>query len=157
MAGLYQHCKQIAPLPALIGLLFVPVYACFNLFVYLAQVLMVPRLMTLIGSVSAGSANGEMVRQMLQSQEGSIVSLLNCLAYAILAIPSILFGLILARRNFLTITGGVLLILNGVACVLGLIGAASGIRPLTTFGTMAGGVLFLLALAFLSVAFLRAE
>lgn len=56
--------------------------------------------------------------------------------------------------NYLVVVGGLLLALNGVACILGVVGFLAGDAFLSQ-GVMIGGVLFLLALFLMSWAFLR--
>jgi hypothetical protein len=79
---------------------------------------------------------------------------LNNLAYAILGIPSIVFGMALSRRGSSTRLPGVLLALNGVACIIGIASVVSG-SGLLQQGSIIGGALFLLALIPLSLTFLR--
>ncbi len=74
----------------------------------------------------------------------------NNLAYALLGIPSIIFGLVLLFTNKLPTLSTILLVLNGVACILGVIGVFLGNR-LLSFGSLAGGVLFLVALIPLAI------
>jgi hypothetical protein len=69
----------------------------------------------------------------------------NGLAYAVLGIPSILFGLLLWKHPGALRWGGLLLALNGAACILGLIGFLTG-NALLTQGVMIGGFLFLAAM-----------
>jgi hypothetical protein len=95
-----------------------------------------------------------MLRQMLQQWPGSAVSVLNNLAYAILGIPSIIFGMALSRRDRSSRLPGILLALNGVACIIGVAGVVLG-SGLLAQGSIVGGTLFLLALIPLRMTFLR--
>ena len=95
-----------------------------------------------------------MLRQMIQQWPGSAVNVLNNLAYAILGIPSIIFGMVLSRRGRSTRLPGILLALNGVACIIGMVGVVLG-SGLLAQGSIVGGALFLLALIPLSMTFLR--
>jgi hypothetical protein len=72
------------------------------------------------------------------------------LAYALLGIPSIIFGLLMFREKSPLKVAGALLALNGVACILGIVGFLARSAPLS-LGTLAGGVLFLLALVPMSL------
>ncbi|MFZ5946073.1 MAG: TetR/AcrR family transcriptional regulator [Bacillota bacterium] len=83
--------------------------------------------------------------QFIQGWSGSAVSVFNQLAYAILGIPSIIFGVLLIKNKKLSTLGGWLLTLNGISCIIGLIGTAANNRVLV-IGSVAGGALFLFAL-----------
>ena len=93
---------------------------------------------------------------MIQAWPGSAIGILNGLAYAILGIPSIVFGLLLIRGSAMIRAAGVLLVLNAIACFAGPIGLVAGIKVLE-MGTVVGGFLFLLALFPLTVGFLRMD
>ncbi|MBN1919995.1 MAG: hypothetical protein JW892_02020 [Anaerolineae bacterium] len=56
-----------------------------------------------------------------------------------------LYGALLWRRSGALHWGGVLLALNGVTCILGMIGTLTG-SMLLSQGVMIGGILFLAAL-----------
>jgi hypothetical protein len=148
-ADLYSYLKSSAPPCIVIGYVFVPVYTMFNLVVYLSQVTLVPRLLELRGNPVAGAVADVLLQQALQSLPTSSVAFFNGLAYAILGIPSILFGWILWPRQGCLRWGGLLLALNGVACILGVIGLFTS-NELLSLGTVIGGVLFLPALFLLS-------
>jgi len=90
---------------------------------------------------------------MVQAWPGSVVNVLNNLGYAVLGVPSIMFGSLLARRRSLRYAG-LLLALNGVACIVGLVGIAAG-SELLSLGSIVGGAVFLVALGPLSVGLLR--
>ncbi len=142
---LYRRYREAAPDWALVGLVFVPVYAVFNLFAYLSQVSVVPGLVALWQRTEYHAAADLLLRQMLQQWPGSGVAFFNGLAYALLGIPSIIFGFLMFREKSLLKVAGVLLALNGAACILGVIGFLERSTSLR-IGTVAGGVLFLLAL-----------
>ena len=145
--GLYVICRDEAPLWAVMGLVFVPIYGVLNLFAYVSQLTIVPRLAAL------QPASDLLLAQMVQAWPGSVVNILNNLGYAVLGIPSIVFGWLLSRRPRLR-WAGVLLALNGVACVVGLVGIAAG-SELLSLGSIVGGAIFLVALVPLSVGLLR--
>jgi hypothetical protein len=147
-AGLYVLCKTEAPLWASIGAAFVPIYGLLNLFAYLSQITIVPRLVVL------QPASDLLLAQMVQGWSGSAVNVVNNLGYAVLGIPSILFGVLLGKRGALLRLAGILLALSGVASIIGMAGivAQSAVLGL---GSLAGGVVFLAALIPLSVALLR--
>jgi hypothetical protein len=87
-----------------------------------------------------------LLKHTLQILPGSTVGFFNGLAYAILGIPSIIFGwtLVTNESRPLQISGW-LLTLNGIACFIGVVGNLIG-HEILTMGTVLGGVLFWLAL-----------
>jgi hypothetical protein len=155
-AGLYVVVRPQAPLWAAIGVVFVPIYGLLNLFAYLSQLTIVPRLAAL------GPTFEPLLAQMIQAWPGSAVNVINNLGYAVLGMPSIIFGVLLrtGRRdsggrisNGLR-WGGTLLALSGGASIVGIVGIAAQI-PVLELGSIVGGVLFLAALVPLSAAWLR--
>jgi hypothetical protein len=74
--------------------------------------------------------------------------------YALLGIPCIIFGIILAHKGRLWRIAGWLLALNGLACILCIFGITIK-NDLLSLGSLIGGVLFLAALFPLSLAFWR--
>jgi len=58
--------------------------------------------------------------QLIQANNHTLVSYINDLAYAILGIPSIIFGLLLKKEN--KKYSGNFLFLNGVLRILGIVG-----------------------------------
>jgi hypothetical protein len=155
MGSLYSLLKPQAPGMALIALLFVPVYAAFNLIVYLSQITVVPALLALRSMPEYAPAVTVLLGQALQAWPASAVYVINNLAYALLGIPSIVYGVLLARRGRWFRMGGVLLALNGAACILGVLGILAG-DPILSNGSTLGGGLYLLALLALAPAFFRA-
>lgn len=144
-AVLCSYLKSSAPPWIVIGFVFLPVYTMLNLVVYLSQVTLVPWLLELRGDPVVGAFADLLLQQVLQSLPTSGISFVNGLAYAILGIPSILFGWILWPLRGPLRWVGFLLALNGVACILGIIGLFTG-NALISLGTVIGGVLFLPAL-----------
>ena len=154
MAGLYVYCKPVEPFWSVLAVVFVPVYCVLNLVAYFSQITVVPRLLELAQNPETGAMAEFLLRQMLQSWSDSAVSIFNNTAYGILGIPSIIFGAILYKARPSLRVGGVLLALNGVACIVGVIGYVLRNR-LLSWGSMIGAVLFLLALFPLCWVFLR--
>ncbi len=152
--GLYLYSKSTAPASSLVGLVFVPIYATMNLFVYLSQITIVPHLVPFLSEPEYAAATNLMLRQLIQEWPASGVSFFHNLAYGLLGIPSILFGLILFRRSLSLRLGGILLALNGVACILGVVGILIG-SELLGLGSVVGGVFFLIALIPLGLTFWR--
>jgi len=153
-AALYVYCRTGAPLWSAIAVVFIPVYGLFNLVAYFSQLTVVPRLVELSQNPQFRSLAEFLLRQTIQQWPGSTVSIFNNLAYAILGIPSIIFGVILYRMPWSYRLGAVLLALNGIACILGAIGIALQ-NSLLSMGSIVGAVFFLLALIPLSWAFLK--
>ena len=154
MAALHAYLKPAAPPWIVIGLVFTPVYGVLNLVVYLSQVAIAPALLALRSDPLYGAAADVLLRQVLQVWPVSGMAFFNGLAYAILGIPSILYGALLWQRRGALRWGGTLLVLNGVVCILGVIGFLVESPPLR-MGTLAGGVLFLLVLFPLSWGLLK--
>ena len=113
----YQYLKSDHPILSAIGLVFVPLYGIFNLLVYLSQITIVPIL---------ASRNAETLAQWLQIWPQSTIAILNQVAYTLLGISSILFGIAFIRKDHAVHLAAWLLILNGIACILGLIGVLIG-------------------------------
>lgn len=137
--ALRQYNAEISPL----GQIFTSVYAVINLVVYSTQISVIPYLIALMKSSPQPELYQIIIAQLVQSWPGSAFAVFNQLGYAILAIPSVIYGLLLLRER--VTWGGRLLILNGMACIVGFIGTITKIEALAT-GSVAGGVLFLAAL-----------
>lgn len=148
--ALYVRYRQAAPLPGLMGLVFIPAYTTLNLVVYLLQITAVPVLLAQIEVPGTEIA----LRLLLQSWPGSSAAFFNNLAYALLGVPSILYGGLLWKEAGLLRLSGVLLALNGAACILGIIGSLLALATLEA-GSLVGGALFLAALIPLSWEMLR--
>jgi hypothetical protein len=157
MSGLYAYCRTALPQWRVVGLVFVPIYGTLNLLAYLSQITLVPALLEAAADPALTDAAYLLLRQSLQLLPSSVVGFFNGLAYAILGIPSIIFGraLIKGEERLLQISGW-LLLLNGIACILGVIGYLSG-SELLSLGTLLGGAIFWLALFPLTFVFLRGQ
>jgi len=153
-AALYEFCRPMSPAWAAIAITFVPVYGAMNLLVYLSQVTIVPRLVHLMGVAEHRTLSAFVLRQLIQQWPDSAVFVLNNLGYAVLGIPSLIFGILLFEAARSLRSSGVLLALSGVASIVGFIGIALGNTVLSN-GSIVGGVLFLLALMPMSWVFLR--
>ena len=144
---LYGYVKDPARRVAFAGLILVPVYGVMNLVCYGMQISLVP---ALAARALAGGETMARVSRLIQANPDSLVGYLNGLAYAILGVPSILYGILLYRRS--KKWSGALFMVNGVLCIFGIIGYAAGSKLLSA-GTILGGIAFLLALAALVVEF----
>jgi hypothetical protein len=91
---------------------------------------------------------------MVQAWPGSAVNVLNNLGYAVLGVPSIIFGLLMSGESPSMRVAGILLALSGVASIVGLVGIVIQSAALG-LGSIVGGVVFLAALVPLSVTWLR--
>ncbi len=150
---LYLHFKSRFPVLSLSGLLFVPVYAAYNLFVYISQVSVVQKIITIYEGKLSEDLLQVLLGQFIQLWEHSTIAFINNYAYAILGIPSVLFGMAIFRmKPGLGRATGLLLILSAFACFLGIIGIISGNQVLT-YGSAIGGGLFFISLIGMSIIF----
>ena len=153
-AVLHTTHRLRSPAWSFIDLVFVPVYSVLNLTIYISQITVVPRLVTLMGQPGLQPAATALLSQSLQVWPESSAGILNSLAYAVLAIPSIIYGTLLWGQRTALRVGGALLIANGIACILGFMVVILD-SPLLQLGTVLGGVLFLAALVPMIIAFLN--
>jgi hypothetical protein len=125
-----------------------------NLVAYLSQITLVPLLVQFRQTTAYQPAADIILRLAIQAYPASTTGYFNNLAYALLGIPSIIFGIILFNKSNLWRIAGCLLALNGAACILGILGLTIQ-NSLLSLGSLVGGVLFLAALFSLSLAFWR--
>jgi hypothetical protein len=144
-AALFLYIRLAAPVWSLIGMAFVPVYGCLNLVAYLSQITIVPELLRLRAMPDHQAFSEFLLQQVVQQWPHSAVFAFNNLAYALLGIPSIVFGVVILRTSFLLRTGAIPLGLSGVASILGFLGIVAR-NAWLAHGSLVGGVLFLLAL-----------
>lgn len=149
-AALHIRYSAAASQLGRIAFSFTPVYCTLNLMVYTLQLSVVPNLL------DAGDPVSERLLEtlLLQAWPGSAIAFINGLAYAVLGIPSILYGRLMMREGSLLGLAGLLLALNGIACMLGVAGFVVG-SSLLGLGTVIGGVFFLLALIPMGIVFIR--
>jgi hypothetical protein len=119
---------------------FVIVYGVLNVFCYGSQVFLIP---ALARKALAAAEDFDKTANLIQAYSPSLVAFANGLAYAILGIPSLLAGLSFYGAN--KKVSGVLLVTNGVLCLIGLLGFIVKNR-LLMMGTMLGGIAFLFSL-----------
>lgn len=151
-AGLYLYFAAEFHTWSLIALVFIPIYGVLNLFSYLSQLTIIPSLLSLKETTENPSSYDMLIGQMVHMLPGSTVTMLNSLAYAVLGIPSIIFGWFMLNEGILMSAAGVLILLNGAACIVGIVGLAIQNAHLR-LGTLIGGVLFAIALVPLVIAF----
>jgi hypothetical protein len=147
-AALYLEHRAAAPALSLIGILFVPAYAALNLVVYLSQVTVVPHLLAERSDPASRALADFALRQTIQMWPASAIAIVNSLAYAVLALPSLAFGWQLRNGGPRRRLGGLLLGLSGLSSLVGFSGVVLRSSALG-LGTLVGGVLFLLALVFI--------
>lgn len=154
--GLYLYCKSSEPELSMIGLIFIPVYCMFNLFSYFSQIIIVPKVLSYQNVADNDVIFNIFLGQMVQGWQGSAVSVINNFAYAILGVPSIAFGVALLKKRKFAKVSGIFLILNAVACIIGIIGILAG-NKIIGMGSAVGGVLFIIALVFLCFMFFKED
>lgn len=153
MAGLYLYSRDRLPAWSTITAVFIPIYGTLNLVAYLSQVAVVPRLVDLQATDPAVDL---LLQELIHLAPGSTVAFINGLAYAVLSIPLVVFGLVLLKEGSLLRAAAWLFLLAAVADVLGLVGIlinSSGLR----LGLLVGGVFYLLALIPSTIAFMGDE
>lgn len=155
-AGLYSNLRDEAPGWNQVALAFVPIYGVFALMAYLSQLTLVPSLLGWLDDPETAGAARLLLAQTMQNWPGSFINFLNNLAYGLLGAPSIVFGGLLARRGALFKAAGVLLVLNGIACIIGVAGILAG-SEILSWGSVVGGVFFLLALPPLALGYYRVQ
>lgn len=143
---LYYCCKPFNPEWSLAGLIFIPVYCLLNLIVYVLQITVIPRLADLMSNSPYPQSYEVILGQLVQGWPGSAISVLNQLAYAVLGISSIIFGVLILKSRRLSALASWLLLLNGIACIIGLVGTMTDYQALTS-GSVVGGALFIFSLA----------
>jgi hypothetical protein len=137
---LYEYIKEKSSLLAIIGLSFVPAYGLLNLVCYSIQISYVPDLA--LHAVKNGIDANILVAQLIQANAQSIIGFLNGMAYALLGIPSVLYGIVLLKKSMQL--SGLFLSLNGISCIIGIIGNLFHSQLLSSLIGI-GGVLFLIS------------
>jgi hypothetical protein len=150
LAGLYDRCRADDPLWATVGLVFAPIYGIANLVAYLSQVFVVPDLLALYRRPETEVVARTLLGLTIQDWQPSAIATLNGLAYAMLGIPSIIFGLLLAREPGKRRVGGWLLALSGVLSFIALVGLAVD-RPALAATTLVSGVVYLVAVVLIGM------
>ena len=157
MGGLYLYCSSTLPVLSIVGLVFVPVYGTLNLIAYLSQITLIPALLKSTSVPAVADTAYFLLEHTLQMLPGSIVAFFNNLAYAILGVPSMIYGWAITTNQHRALRiAGLLLILNGIACILGFIGILLNIDFLS-LGTILGGGIFWVSLFPMSYVFLRRD
>jgi hypothetical protein len=139
---LYMYFNTKNPISSKLGIVFIPVYAAYNLFAYVSQISIVQQ----IQNISEYSQDSEYIQviltQLTQAWSQSSIAFINNYAYAILGIPSLLFGILFLKKSLIGKITGWFLIINAIACVFGIVGIVMNNKFLT-LGSAIGGVAFL--------------
>jgi hypothetical protein len=131
----------------LIALIFVPIYSIMNIFVYGAQITVIPMLLLLMEVVEYQNVIKGLILMLTQFYPGTIVNTINLLAYGVLAVPSIIFAFMLFKEsNIAKKISGILLGLNGISCIISIVALMSLFYPLAAITSMFGVFLTLLSL-----------
>ena len=144
---LYGYLSNINRTVALVGIVFIPVYGAINLVCYSLQITVVPSLA--VGALNAGSDVG-LVSQLILYDNQSILGFVYGLAYFILGIPSIIYGLMFVKNG--KKCSGFLLIIHGLLYVVGIVGFLFQNFALSQ-GLNFGAIVFLICLVFLILDF----
>jgi hypothetical protein len=86
---------------------------------------------------------------------GTAIEALNALSYAVLAIPQIIFGVIMYRKAKGLRAGSVLMAVSGVLSVIALVGVGLQNGSLAMISSFAGGGMYMVSLAIIGVFFVR--
>ena len=152
--GFYLYCRDDAVYWSAMGIVFIPIYGFGNLASYLSQVFVVPHLLALYRQPETEAIAQVLLGLAIHNWYGTAIEALNALSYAVLAIPQIIFGVIMFRKAKGLRVGSVLLALSGILSM----GAFMSIglqNAVPTMMTMVGGVMYMISLAIIGVFFLR--
>ena len=147
---LYFHKKH--PILSMSGIIFVPIYAAYNLFAYTSQISIVQHIQDVYTNTEYASQLPVLLSQLIQAWNKSSVAFMNNYAYAILGIPSITFGIAFLRKSLINKFTGWCLIISAIACIIGVIGIIINNQALS-MGSTVGGAFFILFLVFSIVTF----
>ena len=81
-----------------------------------------------------------------------MIAVVNGLAYGILGIPSVTFGIALLTKNVFGKITGILLILNAILCLLGVLSFRID-NAVFAQGTSLGGLIFIISIFFVFLMF----
>jgi hypothetical protein len=144
---LYDYLSKINRTAALLGIVFIPIYGAINLVCYSLQITIVPSLVA--GALSSGSDIG-FVSQLILNDNQSVLGFIYGLAYSILAIPSIIYGLMFVKNA--KKGSGITLIIHGLLYIVGIVGFMFQ-NAILSQGIVLGAIAFLLCQVFLILDF----
>ena len=151
---LYLYFRQQCPVLSMCAIVFVPVYAAYNLFSYTSQISIVQQIQVVYDNTQYADQIPLLLSQLVQAWNHSSVAFINHFAYAVLGIPSVCFGIALIREPVTSRIAGWFLILNGIACFIGIIGIMCQ-NIVFSMGSAVGGVLYLIFLLFMIFSFYK--
>jgi hypothetical protein len=131
-----------------IALFFLLIYGTINLVVYISQFVVLPLLAHNIFETDLSSDDIDLIYNWIQIAPGTKMANANAMAYAILGIPSIIFGLLIVKHARTGKAGGWLLMANAVFCIAGVVGIYIN-NNILQLGTLIGGVVFMVAIFFI--------
>jgi len=155
-AALYAHAREGVPVGAAVGFAFVPVYTVLGLAGY-ATGLALPRLAALGGDEAVRPTATLLPGIPPISTAGTVLAAVLAGAYAVLAVPALVFGGVLVAewRGGLGTNARLLAgLLFGIAAVAWLLGPAGVVVGDLAYATTAGTGLYALGLLALAVEFL---
>ncbi len=136
--SVYKAKHRVVSMAAFV---FVLVYGLINLFVYVSQYVYLPGLSHRLFETNLAPVDITSVYNWIHLAPGSTVGLWNSIAYALLGIPSLIFGIFLMRDKLYGRTAAYLLFANALFCLLGFVGVYYSIRVLG-YGLILGGLFF---------------
>lgn len=154
------HLKKRNSLFVSIATRFIPIYGIINLLVYTSQVAII---IFIIENPILSNFHYEMMfflKVFYHVMENSLMFYFNFLAYAILAIPSLILGIEVYRyfKEKLSIgwaiTGGGLLGLNGLFCITSFIGLLLQNQELIFLNFLGGGI-YTIAVLIIGMGFIK--
>ncbi len=152
--GFFVYCLDEADLWSWIAFAFVPIYGLGNIISYSSQVFVVPSLLNLHNQPETVMIAQVLLGLAIHNWYGTAIEALNAISYAILGIPSIIFAVIMFRKNKGLRVGSILLALSGVFSFVAVVGVAAK-NPLLGMMTLVSGFLYMVSLIIIGVFFLR--
>ncbi|NIS79693.1 MAG: hypothetical protein GTO14_05680 [Anaerolineales bacterium] len=153
LAAFSFYTRSRYPLWSTIAMTFIPVYMLANLFAYLSQVFVLPRLLELHHQPSTAALAEGLIRMSIHTWTGSAIEFINQLAYAVLGIPSIILAAQLFRMASSLRFGALCLALSGMLSILAFFGIAFQYSEAIGLSMVSGGI-YTLAIAVLGCRFL---
>lgn len=144
---MYSYLNKETTAHYLVALIFIPIYGLMNIIAYSIQISIVPQTAQI--EILSNSMNG-ISQHLIQANSKSLMGFINGMAYALLSIPSIIFGIGLYKdyKKY----SGICFIASGIASDIGIIGYLLGDSLIST-GIMISGVIFLIGLVFIVIEF----
>ncbi|NIM92957.1 MAG: hypothetical protein GTO18_04510 [Anaerolineales bacterium] len=153
LAAFSFYTRSRYPLWSTIAMTFIPVYMLANLFAYLSQIYILPRLLELLQQASSTALAEGLIRMSMHTWPGSVIEFINQLAYAVLGIPSIILASQLFRMAGSFRFGALCLALSGILSILAFFGIAFQLSEAMRISMASGGI-YTLAIAVLGWRFL---